>query len=107
MEINVSNFLLWEKSKLTEIEPNQSHVENENKKASHHVERLVNKHHQASNLTFAVTLGFPSRSPPIHEPNLIGVHVNGSGLPVCYIDSIKMKDLKFLEGVNWKLKFIK
>lgn len=35
------------------------------------------------NVTFAVTFGFPSRSPPIQDPNLIGVHVNGRGLPVC------------------------
>ena len=64
---------------------------------------LVNKHHQTSNLTFAVTLGFPSRSPPIHEPNLIGVQVSGSGLPVCYMHSIKMKDLELLEWVKRKL----
>ena len=35
-------------------------------------------------LTFAVTLGFPSLSPPIQEPNFIGVQVKGSGFPVCY-----------------------
>ena len=50
-------------------------------------------------LTFDVTLGFPSRSPPILEPNLIGVWVSGRGLPVCYMQSVKKKDLKLLEGV--------
>ena len=34
-------------------------------------------------LTLAVTFGFPSLSPPIQDPNFIGVQVNGSGFPVC------------------------
>lgn len=33
--------------------------------------------------TFDVTLGFPSLSPPIQDPNFIGVQVNGRGFPVC------------------------
>jgi hypothetical protein len=32
-------------------------------------------------LTLAVTLGLPSRSPPIHEPNLMGVAFSGSSRP--------------------------
>ena len=33
--------------------------------------------------TFAVTFGFPSLSPPIQDPNFMGVQVKGSGFPVC------------------------
>lgn len=33
--------------------------------------------------TFAVTFGLPSLSPPIQDPNLMGVLVNGNDLPVC------------------------
>lgn len=36
------------------------------------------------NITLDVTFGFPSLSPPIQDPNFIGVHVNGRGLPVCW-----------------------
>lgn len=45
-------------------------------------------------LTFAVTFGFPSLSPPIQDPNLIGVQVKGSDLPVCYDRSEKSKVIK-------------
>lgn len=33
----------------------------------------------------AVTLGFPSRSPPIQVANLMGVHVSGSPRPQTYM----------------------
>lgn len=39
-------------------------------------------------LTEAVTLGLPSRSPPIHDPKMSGVASMGSSRPVCFFRAI-------------------
>ena len=36
-------------------------------------------------MTSAVTLGLPSRSPPIHDPKVMGVAEMGRSLPVSFL----------------------
>jgi len=59
--------------------------------------------------TFAVTLGFPSLSPPIQVPNFMGVQVSGSGFPVCCkMDRLydKKKIYKKLQLIDQEFKMI-
>jgi hypothetical protein len=41
--------------------------------------------------TCAVTLGLPSRSPPIQDPNRKGVALRGKSRPVCFLRALLIR----------------